>query len=79
MARNTQKRPAEESDDGEEDYERRREQVRRAQRKHRDRKAAYIAALEQECSTLRAEVNALRSGEFEDFPCCFGRLTDSMQ
>lgn len=44
-------------------YQRRREQVRRAQRLHRDRKAAYVAALEQEVEDLRAETAALRGGQ----------------
>ena len=45
-------------------YERRREQVRRAQRLHRDRKAAYVSSLEREVDELRAETAALRAGEF---------------
>lgn len=44
-------------------YQRRREQVRRAQRLHRDRKAAYVSALEQEVEDLRAETAALREGQ----------------
>ncbi len=35
-------------------YERRREQVRRAQKIHRGRKAAYVSALEREVEELRA-------------------------
>lgn len=43
-------------------YERRREQVRRAQRIHRDRKAAYVSALEREVEELRKEKEAFRAG-----------------
>jgi hypothetical protein len=48
---------------GEITYQRRREQVRRAQRLHRDRRAAYLSSLEREVEELRAETAALRAGE----------------
>lgn len=47
------------TDDG---YQRRREQVRRAQRTHRDRKATYVKALETEVADLRARSAAYEAG-----------------
>ena len=48
---------------GEVIYQRRREQVRRAQRLHRDRRAAYVSSLEREVEELRAQTAAMRAGE----------------
>ena len=50
------------SKDNDTSYQRRREQVRRAQRIHRDRKAAYVTALEHEVADLRAENAAFKAG-----------------
>lgn len=44
-------------------YQRRREQVRRAQKVHRNRRAAYVSALEREVEELRAEKAALKKGQ----------------
>lgn len=51
------------SRDNDTSYQRRREQVRRAQRIHRDRKAAYVTALEREVEDLRAENEAFKAGK----------------
>ncbi|KIW18148.1 hypothetical protein PV08_02436 [Exophiala spinifera] len=64
-----------EDNSGQDARSRRREQVRRAQRTHRDRKASYLKMLEMEVAKLRAK-DASNDAEIQAYKATIRRLKD---